>query len=98
MKRDEIINRLRACEADLKTHGVTHAAVFGSVARNEQRDGSDIDIIVDLDPVIIATIFDYSGLKDYISSLFDGPVDVVNREALKPLLRPKVTADAIYAF
>ncbi len=98
MKIDEIINRLKACEADLKAHGVTHAAVFGSVARNEQKLESDIDIMVDLDPVIIVTVFDYSGLKDYIASLFDGPVDVVSREALKPLLRPKVNADAIYAF
>ena len=44
------------------------------------------------------TLFDYVGLKDYIASLFDGPVDVVNREGLKPYVRPAATADAIYAF
>jgi hypothetical protein len=40
----------------------------------------------------------YAGLKDYVAGLFDGPVDVVNRDGLKPYLRPAATADAIYAF
>jgi hypothetical protein len=37
-------------------------------------------------------------LKEYIASLFDGPVDVVNRDGLKPWVRPSATSDAIYAF
>jgi hypothetical protein len=37
-------------------------------------------------------------LKDYVASLFHGSVDVIDREALKPRLRPRVAADAIYAF
>ncbi len=98
MKRDEIISTLKEREADLRAHGVVHAALFGSVARDEQRPDSDIDILVDLDPAIVATVFDYAGLKDYVASLFQGPVDVIDREALKPRLRPYAAADAIYAF
>ena len=49
MKRDEILRTLKEREADLRAHGVTHAALFGSVARDEQRPDSDIDILVDLD-------------------------------------------------
>ena len=98
MKRDEIIERLREREADLRAHGVTHAALFGSVARNEHSPESDIDILVDLDPAIVATMFDYAGIKDYVASLFQGSVDVIDREALKPRLRPHATVDAIYAF
>ena len=56
MKRDEIIKRLKEREADLRAHGVTHAALFGSVARGEQRPDSDIDILVDLDPAIVTSI------------------------------------------
>jgi predicted nucleotidyltransferase len=44
------------------------------------------------------SVFNYAGLKAYIAGLFDGPVDVVNREGLKPYLRPAVITDAIYAF
>ena len=74
------------------------AAVFGSVARGESRSDSDIDIMVEIDPGTHLTVFDYAGLKDYIASLFDGPVDVVNRDGLKPYVRSAATADAIYAF
>jgi len=72
--------------------------VFGSVARNEQRPDSDIDILIDTDPAIVSTMFDYAGLKDYVASLFEGRVDVIDRDALKPRVRPRANADAIYVF
>jgi predicted nucleotidyltransferase len=54
--------------------------------------------LLEIDPDAHLTVFDYAGLKDYIASLFEGPVDVVNRDSLKPYVRPAATADAIYAF
>lgn len=98
MKRDEIIHTLKARAADLRVHGVAHAALFGSVARGDDRPDSDIDILVDLDPTVVRTVFDYAGVKDFIADMFDRPVDVVSNEGLKPGVRPRVTADAIYAF
>jgi predicted nucleotidyltransferase len=98
MTRDEIIKKLKDREADLRAQGVAHAALFGSIARGEDRPDSDIDILVDLDPAIVVTIVDYAGVKDFIADIFDRPVDVVSRESLKPRFRPKATADAIYAF
>ena len=98
MQKQDIIARLRENEAALKARGVVHAALFGSAARDEQNADSDVDILVDLDPAIVVTMFDYAGVKDYVGSLFQGPVDVIDREALKPRLRPRVIADAIDAF
>jgi len=98
MDREAIIARLRENEAALRARGVAHAALFGSRARGESRPDSDTDIMIEIDPAAHVTLFDYVGLKDYIASLFDGPVDVVNREGLKPYVRPAATADAIYAF
>ena len=98
MEKQDIIARLRENEAALKARGVVHAALFGSAARGVQNADSDIDILVDLDPAIVVTMFDYAGVKDYVGSLFQGPVDVIDREALKPRLRPRVIADAIDAF
>ena len=98
MKRDDIIQTLREREADLRAQGIVHAALFGSVARGEDRPDSDIDILVDLDPAVVRTMFDYVGVKDFIADMFDRPVDVVSNEGLKPRVRPRATADAIYAF
>jgi hypothetical protein len=72
--------------------------VFGSVARGEERPDSDIDILVEIDPDRHITVYDYVALKEYVSELFDGAVDVVSRNGLKPFIRPRVTAEAIYAF
>jgi uncharacterized protein len=98
MNRSEALETLRRSELDLRARGVRRAAVFGSVVRGDSRPDSDIDIMVEIDPEAHLTVFDYVGLKDYIASLFDGPVDVVNRDGLKSYVRPAATADAIYAF
>jgi predicted nucleotidyltransferase len=98
MNREEIIAKLRENEAPLRERGVAHAALFGSRARGDQRPESDTDIMVEFDPLARITIFDYAGLKDYIAQLFDGRVDVVNRDGLKPYVKPAATVDAIYAF
>ena len=98
MHREEIIARLRENEAALRARGVTHAALFGSRARGDARPDSDTDIMVEIDPDAPVTVYDYVAIRDYIAALFDGPVDVVDREGLKPYLRPAVTTDAIYAF
>jgi uncharacterized protein len=98
MNRSEALETLRQSEPDLRARGVRRAAVFGSVARGDIRHGSAVDIMVEIDPEAHLTVFDYLGLKDCIASLFDGPVDMVNRDGLKPYVRPAATADAIYAF
>jgi predicted nucleotidyltransferase len=98
MNSEEIIARLRENEAALRQRGVAHAALFGSRARGDQRPESDTDIMIEFDPTARITVFDYAGLKDYIAALFDGRVDVVNRDGLKPYVKPAATTDAIYAF
>jgi uncharacterized protein len=98
MNRREILAKLRENEATSHARGVSRAALFGSHARGDARPDSDIDIMVEFDPAAHVTVFNYSGLKDYIAGLFDGPVDVVSRERLKPYVRPAAITDAVYAF
>lgn len=98
MNDQDIIATLRANEAALRARGVCHAALFGSRARGDNRPDSDTDIMIEIDPDAPVGVYEYVGIKEYIAGLFDGRVDVVDREGLKPYIRPAVTADAIYAF
>ena len=98
MERQEVLDRLRENEHALRARGVLHAALFGSRARGDHRSGSDTDIVIDIDPAADLSVYDYVGLKRYIADLFDGPVDVVDREGLKPYIRPPAETDALYAF
>jgi predicted nucleotidyltransferase len=98
MNGQEILAKLRENESALRARGVSHAALFGSRARGDNRPGSDIDIMIEVDPAARIGVNEYVALKDYIAELFDGPVDIVSRESLKPYVRPAATTDAIYAF
>jgi predicted nucleotidyltransferase len=94
----DVLQILRTHESELRLRGVSHAAVFGSVARGEAGAASDIDVMVELDEHRAMGIFEYARLKLYINELLDGAGDVVNRRTLKPLLRDNILRDAIHAF
>jgi len=98
MEPREIISRLQAHEVELRARGVAHAALFGSRARGQSRTDSDTDIMIEFDPGARVGIYEYVAIKQFIAGLFDGPVDAVDGDALKPYLRPNVVTDAIYAF
>jgi hypothetical protein len=98
MDKQDVIAVLQKNADALRARGIRHAALFGSVARGEARPDSDIDIMIELDPQAKIDVFQYAGIKMYIEGLFDAPVDVVDREALKQYVRAPATGDAIYAF
>src|SRR5512141_961092 len=94
----QVLETLHRHEAELRRRGVSHAAVFGSVARGEARADSDIDVLVDLDPQRPMGVFEYGRLKLDISDMLAGAVDVVNRKTLRPLLKDAILRDAVNAF
>lgn len=98
MEQQDIIARLRENQAALRALGVAHAALFGSRARGDARPDSDTDIMIEIDPEAGVGVYEYVGIRDYIAGLFEGPVDVIDREGLKPYVRPAESTDAIYAF
>jgi len=78
----------------LKRHHVRRIGIFGSVARGDATDKSDIDLLVDFDESI--SLFDLVDLEDYLQKLLRRNVDVVPRGALKPLLRKNILRDVRY--
>lgn len=95
---NDVLEMLRMHESELRRLGVSHVAVFGSVARGEAGADSDIDVLVELDPEHPIGIFGYARLKLYINELLDRVCDVVNRRSLKPLMRENILRDAVNAF
>jgi uncharacterized protein len=73
---------------------VAHAALFGSVARGEDRPDGDIDIMVAIAPDSRMDLFRYVGIVQSIEELFAAPVDGANREGLKPFVRPSASSKA----
>lgn len=98
MDRDQVLATLKAHEPELRRRGVRHAALFGSLARNEAGPDSDIDVLIDLEPDARVGVWEFIGIGHYLSDLFLTKVDVVERQALKPLVAPNAEHDAIHVF
>ena len=73
MNKIDVLERLRQFEPALRVRGVRHAALFGSVARGDERATSDIDILIEIDPAANKTAFDYAGLKGRARELAAAP-------------------------
>jgi predicted nucleotidyltransferase len=94
MRRNEVLRLLSAHRADLRKFGVRSLAFFGSVARDEARPDSDVDILVEfVKPPGFSRFMD---LKFYLEDLLACPVDLVTQKALKPRLRTQIEKEAIY--
>jgi predicted nucleotidyltransferase len=98
MQSSEALAILRSHSDELRHRGVARAALFGSVARGDATDDSDLDIFVELSPGARLDVFDYVAIVQFIEQLFPVRVDVANKESLKPHVRPAAERDAIYAF
>ena len=94
MKRDEVLRVLSAHDAELRDFGVERLAVFGSVARDETRPESDVDILVEFRGK--ATFDGYMDLEFVLESVLDRSVDLVTRKSLKRRLAPAVEEEALY--
>jgi uncharacterized protein len=74
-------------------HGARNVRVFGSVARGEADEQSDIDLLVDMEPG--RSLLDLGGLLMDLQSLLGQNVDVVTERGLKPRIRERVLAEAV---
>ena len=94
MRRDEAISALRSYLPDLRRDfSLRRIALFGSTARDEASQESDVDVLVDFE---VGPTFDsFMGLKLYLEDRLGKRVDLVTRAALKPRMRPVVEREAL---
>ncbi|MBI5524267.1 MAG: nucleotidyltransferase family protein [Desulfarculus sp.] len=74
-------------------YGAQNVRVFGSVARGEADEHSDLDLLVDMEEG--RSLFDLGGLLYDLRELLQCPVDVVTEKGLKERIRPRVLKDAV---
>jgi predicted nucleotidyltransferase len=92
----QVLQLLADQQARLRARGVRRIGLFGSVARDEARPGSDMDFLVEFEPGR-KTFDNYMDLKDFLEQLFERRVDLVTSEGIKPQLRDRILSEAIYA-
>ncbi len=94
--RTEVLDILRSLKDELRErYHVERIALFGSYAREEQGEGSDIDVLVEFGSG--ADLFDFVGLSQYLEEKLGSRVDVVPEAALRPEIRGQVTRDLLVA-
>lgn len=95
MNRATVLRLLQEGKSHLaREFGVIELALFGSLARDAARAGSDVDILVKFDGP--ATSKRYFGVQFYLEDLLGCRVDLVTDKALRPELRPYVESEAIH--
>jgi predicted nucleotidyltransferase len=94
-KVDEVISLLKKEKVFLKKkYKVNEIGVFGSYARGEQEEDSDIDILIDKDEAI--GLLKLANLQNYLSSLIGIKVDLVIKKSLKPQIGKNILKEIIY--
>jgi predicted nucleotidyltransferase len=92
--RDEIISTLRAALPDLKLRWPIHSlALFGSMARGEATEASDVDLLVEFDKPIPFSI--YFSLEQELERLTGRHVDLITPRALKPHMGKRILEEAL---
>ena len=102
MDRNGVISALRANESELRRLGVLSLSLFGSIARGEGNNGSDIDIAIKLDPAKTPHGLQYLNrideIEERLQALLGRHVDAISEPARKPRFQEQIDRDRVLAF
>jgi hypothetical protein len=95
--QETAVAELRRHADQLRGEGVTALYLFGSTARGEARDGSDVDLFFDYsDPKF--SLIELVRVKDRVSAILGVEADVMTRDSLHPMLKERIEASAVRVF
>lgn len=77
-----------------KDYGVRELGIFGSYIKDKHREGGDVDILVEFERPV--GMFEFVGLKNYLSDLLGIDVDLVTKNALKPRIGEMILKEVVY--
>jgi uncharacterized protein len=95
LRREEILKALRDCRPLLDAFGVTRLSMFGSFARDEGREDSDVDLLVEFGKPI--GLFEFVRLQRELGARLGRRVELVTPAALRPQLRDRILGEAVVA-
>ena len=96
MTRSEVLRLLTAHQRELEQLGVVSLSLFGSIARDEGRPDSDIDLLTEVRRPMGA--FGFLDIKQSLERLLGRRVDLFTAQGLRPPVRAQVLREAVQAF
>jgi hypothetical protein len=97
MNKSEVLQRLAMFQDELKKFSVKNLYLFGSYAREEARDQSDLDILVEFEPEAEIGLFEFARLRRRLVQLLGLEVDLVTPDAIHPEMKDEILREAIHA-
>jgi uncharacterized protein len=97
MNRDDAIAILKEHEAELRQLGVEHLYLFGSTARGNAREDSDVDLFFD-HPEGSLGLYQLMDVKDAAGRILGQKTEIMTRRSLHPVLRERIEASALQVF
>ncbi len=98
MKRSDAIAGLKRQAEAVKSLGATALYLFGSTARDQAEQGSDLDIVIDHDSGGHFSLLDLVGIKQLLEEQLKTEIDVTTRNSLNPMLRGAIEQSAVRIF
>jgi predicted nucleotidyltransferase len=95
LSRDATVQKLRDLAPILRERGIARVDLFGSVARDEAVEGSDIDLVVELSR---SMGFEFFELEDFISEKLGAPVELSTRASMRPRVLAQAESDLVRVF
>ena len=97
MNKKEALKKLALAHEELKEFSVKDLYLFGSYAREQAGDASDLDILVEFEPGAEIGLFAFARLRRRLSELLGKEVDLVTRDAIRTEMRDEILREAVHA-
>ena len=98
MNKQEIIQKLKDNKNIIEKYGITKLFLFGSYARNEATEDSDIDLVYENDSEKPISYIDYVELEDFLTKNFNKKIELVNYKYMNPIIKKIAEKDFVYVY